>query len=279
MGIQIPKRICSRSYGKFAELRGFTVLELLVVVGITAILAALLLPAVSRARAKVDETGCLNNLKQLQAAWQMYVDDYSGIVPENYADRSTGVWRSSSNSWTGPSSAPYDENTTAVEQGTFYRLGYIRATGSYRCPGDDSVVVANPARSSRDLRRTRSYSMNGNFGGRLQESQTVFIRETSAGNPAGVFVFVDEHEESIDDGHFLVWPSPDDRWVNLPAGRHNRTGVLSFADGHAESWRWLAPKRFSPRESYWKRARGSDLADLRRLQNAIHPVENYKPQQ
>jgi prepilin-type processing-associated H-X9-DG protein len=124
----------------------------------------------------------------------------------------------------------------------------------------------------------RSYSLNGNFGGRGQETQTVFDRENLLFEPSLMFVFIDEHEESIDDGHFLVWSNPDKRWVNLPAGRHNQSGVLSFADGHTEVWHWLAAKKFNPRESYWKYANGADLKDLRRIQQAILPMEKYRSQ-
>ena len=90
----------------FSGWQSFTLIELLVVVAIVAVLAGLLLPALNRAQARAHAVSCLNNLKQLQIAWQMYIDDHGGKLPENYADLSTGVWRSSSNSWAGPSSAP-----------------------------------------------------------------------------------------------------------------------------------------------------------------------------
>jgi len=122
--------------------------------------------------------------------------------------------------------------------------------------------------------------MNGNFAGRYQEAQLVFDRENLSYDPVKVFVFVDEHEDSIDDAQFLTWPNPDDRWVNLPAGRHNQSGTLSFADGHAEQWKWKWPKQFRKKQSYWKMAENAaDLADLRRLQESILQVSgNYVPQ-
>lgn len=263
------------------ELHGecaFTLVELLVVIAIIAILAGLVVSGVSGAHAKSDQSSCLNNLRQLQMAWLMYVDDHRGQVPENYADNDTGFWRSSPNSWAGRSSATHDLDETGLKTGAFYRLGYIRSTASFRCPADDSMAIGNNERLS-DFRRTRSYSMNGNFGGRPQESQTVFDRENVGYEASKTFVFVDEHEDSIDDAHFLVWPSPDDRWVNLPSGRHRGSGVFSFADGHAEVWHWLHDKNFNSRESYWKRAKGSDLRDLRRVQDAIVPVQNYQPRE
>jgi prepilin-type processing-associated H-X9-DG protein len=98
-------------------------------------------------------------------------------------------------------------------------------------------------------------------------------------DPVRLFVFLDENQDSIDDAHFLTWPSPDDRWVNMPADRHGRTGVLSFADGHVERWKWRHAKTFTRKQSYWKKAENAaDVVDLRRLQSAILPVLDYKPQ-
>ncbi|MBI1178870.1 prepilin-type N-terminal cleavage/methylation domain-containing protein [bacterium] len=258
--------------------RAFTLIEMLVVVAIIAVLAALLLPVLNRAQARAQGISCLNNLKQLQTAWQMYVDDNGGKVPENYSDQSTGVWRSSSNSWTGPSSAPFDLDDSAIRRGSFFRFNYIRSPGTFRCPSDDSEVMRLDGKSA-NVPRSRSYSMNGNFAGRPEETQRVFDRENLAYKPSKIFVFIDEDEDSVDDAQFLVWPNPDDRWVNLPAGRHDRNGVLSFADGHAERWKWQWPKQFKKKQSYWKRAENAaDLADLRRLQEATLPVKNYQSQ-
>jgi prepilin-type processing-associated H-X9-DG protein len=105
------------------------------------------------------------------------------------------------------------------------------------------------------------------------------LRASEIPQPARLFVFIDENEDSIDDAHFLTWPAPDDRWVNMPEDRHGQAGVLSFADGHAESWKWRWPKQFKHKQSYWKQVESpADLADLRRLKEAILPVANFVPQ-
>jgi prepilin-type N-terminal cleavage/methylation domain-containing protein len=253
---------------------GFTLLELLVVIAIIGILAALLLPAISAAKVKAQSIVCVNNLKQLQTCWLMYVNDHNGLVPPNLSRLVGGVWRSSPDSWIGNSSAPFDSSFDNIKNGLLFKYDYNRSLAIYHCPDDHSRVVGQPA-----MLRTRSYSMSGCWGGRTNEVQTSVSRMAEAPNPAQLFVFIDENEDSIDDAHFLTWPDPDTRWVNLPAGRHSNVGVLSFADGRAERWKWKWPKQFKKKQSYWKQAENAaDLADLRRLQQAILPVPNFKPQ-
>ena len=257
---------------------GFTLIEMLVVIAIIGVLAGMMLPALNRARARADGIVCLGNLKQLQVAWQAYTGDHNGRYPENHSELIGRMWRSSFHSWCGPSSAPYDPDPRALQLGTFGRYGYVASAEVYRCPGDDSSVQQRPGADGEVL-RTRSYAMNGNFGGRSKDVQTVLWRESFQFSPSQICVFIDEADDSIDDGHFLVWPAPDDRWVNLPAGRHDRTGTLSFVDGHAELWRWKWRKRFNPKETYWKRVENAaDRADLERLQQAALPKADYQRQ-
>jgi prepilin-type processing-associated H-X9-DG protein len=113
--------------------------------------------------------------------------------------------------------------------------------------------------------------MNGNFGGREDDEQTV-LKVENLEQSAQLFVFIDENEASIDDGHFLVWTYPDDRWVNMPTDRHKQGGTLSFADGHVERWGWKWPKHYRKTVQFWKPVEGElDRQDLRRLQKAILP--------
>jgi prepilin-type processing-associated H-X9-DG protein len=238
--------------------------ELLVTVSVIGILASLLLAALGPAKARVTGIQCVSNLKQLQLCWQMYAGDHNDAVPPNRSVQVRGVWRSSPDSWIGSSSALFDTDTRAIEQGLLFKYDYNRAVALYRCPADRSRVRKPPGAPAGPL-RTRSYSMSGCLGG--NDLTNTIQRAAQIPDPAALFVFIDEHEESIDDAHFLVWPYPDDRWVNLPAARHGQSCALSFADGHAERWKWRAPKSFSGRTSYWKANSGpGDLEDLRRLQ-------------
>ena len=255
--------------GRLGACKAFTLLELLVVVAVIAILAALLLPAVARVKKSAKTTACLSNLKQLQLCWLMYAHDHDDQVPPNRSTYVNNVWRSTPDSWIGGSSAIYDTLTVPIQEGLLFKYDYNRSVALYHCPADVSQVKTLNNRPLGDL-RTRSYSMSGCYGGRTSEVQTVILQLAQVANPSRAFVFLDEHEDSIDDAHFLVWDAPDNRYVNLPAGRHEQGCNFSFADGHVEHWRWQHPKVFTNRTSYYKVAENqADLADLRRLQGAL----------
>jgi len=243
---------------------GFTLIELLVVIAIIAILAALLLPVLSKAKDKAKSISCQGNLRQVQLCWIMYCHDNEDSMPPNQSVNAGGVWRSSPDSWIGNSNAYLDEDTRPIEQGLLFKYDYNRSVALYRCPADKSTVKDKPG-----VPRTRSISMCSNLDGATNQPQIIIHKLAQIANPSAAFVFIDESENSIDDAHFFVRPGPDNRWSNLPTDRHSRGSTLSFADGHVEYWKWRHHKQ-RPRQPDWHVAdNNEDLADLRRLQGAL----------
>ena len=243
---------------------GFTLIELLVVIAIIAILAGLLLPALSKAKAKGQATACLNNLKQLQLAWQLYADDHHDLICPNLSTVTGFNDRSLPGSWV-VGNARLDLSPTNLQSGVLFR--HIKSVPVYHCPADPSKVQG----SSGSL-RYRSYMLSGRLGGPKvgipEYDAGVKYRVTAVSNPAHAFAFIDSSEHTINSGVFGVLPvgfAGGNLWDDVPADRHNRGVNLSFVDGHAEYHRWRAPK---PKE-YGARAIGDDLTDLLWLQARV----------
>lgn len=247
----------------------FTLCELLVVIALIAILAALVLPTLSRARHLALRAGCLNNLKQLQLGWQLYADDHHDtIVPNNsfYSLSGPGSTAPPELTGSGPSwcagVAPLDTTAANIKQGLLF--SYCRAPALYHCPADRSTVTGRP-----DLLRSRSYCMNISL--HCDDATNSFRKLTQilAPPPPALFVLIDTHEQGIWDPTFGIFSTDSvyaSYWLDLAADRHQQGAVLSFADGHSEHWRWKAPKQFVAR---WQPNHGpTDLADLQRLQQS-----------
>jgi prepilin-type processing-associated H-X9-DG protein len=126
---------------------------------------------------------------------------------------------------------------------------YVNGTASvYRCPSDFAVSDIQAAVGW--SRRVRSISMNammGNAGEFCADGSNTnnpyykqFFKVTQVPRPSNIFAFIEEHPDSINDGYFLDQPNRA-RWVDLPASYHNSAANLTFADGHAESHKWLSP--------------------------------------
>ena len=236
---------------KSIQSSAFTLIELLVVIAIIAILAALLLPALGKAKLKAQQAGCLSNYRQLQLCWQMYIDDTADAIPPNTAfnTRGSGLgarddWIVSGDAWL-LGNAWTDTTLTNIQQGLLFT--YNKSAGIYKCPADRST-----ARELGRIPRTRSVSMNMYLNVRPDPTDPDYQRcwhklaQIRNPSPTKALVFVDEHEKSIQQSAFGI-NAPNQwwlfgtglwTWISFPATRHNNGCTCSFADGHVEPWRW-----------------------------------------
>jgi prepilin-type processing-associated H-X9-DG protein/prepilin-type N-terminal cleavage/methylation domain-containing protein len=265
---------------KARALAGFSLIELLVVIAIIAVLASLLLPALTRAKGTAQSASCISNLKQLQTGWLMYVHDNNDSLPPNITRKIQFDLVNAKGSWV-LGNAKLDANTTNIEAGVMFPQ--VGSAAVYHCPADKSNV-----RNETGLRRNRSYSIHQWFN--CDSSSGTPLDELNATSfnlrkctrivdpaPSRAWVVIDEHEATIDDGIFEItspWYAPESpnkyAWISFPADRHNNGANLSFADGHVEHYRWRYRRTVKVGISGATPAvKGDDLADLRRLQDGI----------
>jgi prepilin-type N-terminal cleavage/methylation domain-containing protein/prepilin-type processing-associated H-X9-DG protein len=266
---------------RYGQPSAFTLIELLVVIAIIAILAALLLPALARAKEKAWTVGCLSNLKQLETCWHLYATDNADVLAPNNSimtfSNSNFSVGAASISWC-PDHARTDINTVDLRSGVLFP--YNTSVAIYHCPADRSTVETSDGQPTTQL-RNRSYNMSQSVNGYPEYLINLDVpslsdipywkkfTEIRRPVPNQLFVFIDEHPDTLYDAQFgnpaggPYWPP---MWFDMPADRHNRGACLSFADGHAERWRWRVPMTFQ----YMGQFPSSDqMPDFLRVQSAM----------
>jgi prepilin-type N-terminal cleavage/methylation domain-containing protein len=217
------------------KLQAFTLVELLVVIAIIVILAALLLPALSRSKIIAQGAQCLGNHRQLALGWTMYCHDNNDQIPilEKWV----------AGNMTDPADAA--DASMLINPQISALAKYVPAAKVYKCPGDKSDFVRSVSMNNR-----MNPTLPGTWLHGAGNQYEIFGKSQQIRMPSGIYLTLDERSDTINDGSFCVDMSNTGQgngmgvsnpyWmIDYPADYHNRAGRFSFADGHADGQRWF----------------------------------------
>jgi prepilin-type N-terminal cleavage/methylation domain-containing protein/prepilin-type processing-associated H-X9-DG protein len=250
------------------NLRGFTLIELLVVIAIIAILAGLLLPALSRAKAKAQSVQCLSNLKQMTLAWIMYPDDNQNRLCPNHDGATTDPTVNWIAGWINFAPNNSDNTNTYYLQNGLLAPYCARQTKIYKCPADKYQCIEGGA----SMDRVRTMSMNAFIQGGAYYAEAVSqgypqdqshwynssktpgsvfrsynkVSDLISPGAADLFVFAEEHPDSINDGWMNVRSGNGVYWEDLPGSLHGQGANFGYADGHSAYHKWVSPAYTCP---------------------------------
>ncbi len=234
----------SPGLGRHCGGKGFTLIELLVVIAIIAIQAAMLLPALGRAKERARGISCLNNLKQVGTAVHLYSGDNEDYFPPNFSSGEPGSWVEGKMTWQS------SNDNTNVQKMLKAALGpYVRSAGVYKCPSDNHTA---PVPGKGDQPRCRSIAMNaflegGAYKNIIPGGGSVWyptwrrydkFTDAVDPKPTDLWMMVDEHPDSINDGWMITNVTDPKRWADLPGSLHAGACGFNFVDGHSEIKRW-----------------------------------------
>lgn len=258
-GIPADNRFLPGGRSSQNRISGFTLIELLVVIAIIAILASMLLPALSRAKLKATQANCLNNQKQLGLAFTMYVSDNSDNLIQLYNSSGTLVWPNLNNAggyWgidptlpplTGAGASQVTALTDVQQNLTKYNVlaQYAGNPGVFHCPGDVRFNLAIGSGSSIGWAYD-SYAVTENVEGIPGFSQS-FTKISQIHRTADCFIFAEQSDtRGYNQATFAMsvtgpLPPIQFNFVDIFATYHGNVGTFAFADGHSEARTWLDP--------------------------------------
>ena len=249
---------------------GFTLIELLVVIAIIAILGALLLPALARAKQQALRIKCLNDKKELELATLMYADDFQDLlIPNQPQDLDPNQTNWCTVKMDFMSNHPDNTNYGKLVNPTYSKLGsYIKSPDVFKCPADPSSVAqlgprvrsvaANQAVGTLWVPVTVGCEVPANapvtgqwLTGSLNDCQTTWrtygkFQQMTLPGPAMTFIYIDENPNTIDDASFAVQMADLTQFIELPSSFHNNACAVGFADGHAEVHKWTGAVCLQP---------------------------------